>query len=278
MKPSIIIALLLMFYLGTIVYATPQFTSEYYIIKSGDTLSKIAMNIYGNEDKWKDIWKLNPQIKDPNLILINQKIIVSEKKKLITKEAIRKLQKEEIIALYCEVRKVPSMNFDYAVSNARNLIRKAANASTYLEISSMLEAAKAPLIVLEAHQFADAVMKVSEKDPWVDMPLMMTAIAWVETHFKSRKGKHGELSYFQILPSTAKYLDPKTNPSIQIYRMKYDPYYSGTLAYIYLLQCYDKYHSWEKAIAAYNGGWNKKYVIKIMAKFNQIKRRITRRF
>ena len=277
MKQSIIVALLLMFCLGTIVYATPQFTSEYYIIKSGDTLSKIAMNIYGNEDKWKDIWKVNPQIKDPNLILINQKIIISEKREPITKDTIRKLQKEEIIAFYCEVRKAPLMNFNDAVSAARKLIVKAANAKTYLEISAMLKAAEAPLIVLEANQFTDAIMSVTSTDPWVDLPILMTALAWVETHFRSREGKLGELSYFQILPSTARHLDSEISVDIQSYRLKYDPYYSGTLAYIYLLQCYDKYHSWEKAIAAYNGGWNKKYVGKVMAKFNQIKRRIARR-
>ena len=274
MRKATIILISLLF---LVVFASHAFANTY-VVKSGDSLSKIAKSIYGNEDKWKDIWKLNPQIKNPNLITVGQKITVFKKKKAVAKETLRKLQKEEIIALYCEVRKAPLMNFNDAVSAARKLIVKAANAKTYLEISAMLKAAEAPLIVLEANQFTDAIMSVTSTDPWVDLPILMTALAWVETHFRSREGKLGELSYFQILPSTARHLDSEISVDIQSYRLKYDPYYSGTLAYIYLLQCYDKYHSWEKAIAAYNGGWNKKYVVKIMAKFNQIKRRITRRF
>ena len=40
-----------------------------YLIKRGDTLSIIAMKIYGDYKMWKVIWKNNPkQIKDPNKI------------------------------------------------------------------------------------------------------------------------------------------------------------------------------------------------------------------
>jgi len=274
MRKATIILISLLF---LVVFASHAFANTY-VVKSGDSLSKIAKSIYGNEDKWKDIWKLNPKIKNPNLITVGQKITVFKKKKAVAKETLRKLQKEEIIALYCDVRKAPLMNFNDAVSAARKLIVKAANAKTYLEISAMLKAAEAPLIVLEANQFTDAIMSVTSTDPWVDLPILMTALAWVETHFRSREGKLGELSYFQILPSTARHLDSEISVDIQSYRLKYDPYYSGTLAYIYLLQCYGKYHSWEKAVAAYNGGWNKKYVGKVMTKFNQIKRRVARRF
>ena len=44
----------------------------YHIVKRGDTLSKIAKK-YGIKD-WKELLKLNPGIKNPNLIFIGQRI------------------------------------------------------------------------------------------------------------------------------------------------------------------------------------------------------------
>ncbi len=50
---------------------------EYVIVKKGDTLSKLAMAVYGqaNEDNVKLVHKHNPQIEDINWIQVGQKII-----------------------------------------------------------------------------------------------------------------------------------------------------------------------------------------------------------
>lgn len=48
-----------------------------YTIKSGDSLSKIAREFYGNADGWQKIYQANKdKIKDPNLIYPGQKIII----------------------------------------------------------------------------------------------------------------------------------------------------------------------------------------------------------
>jgi len=50
-------------------------TSQEYTIKSGDSLSKIAKQFYGDASKWSVIHMANKDIiKDPNLIHPNQKI------------------------------------------------------------------------------------------------------------------------------------------------------------------------------------------------------------
>ncbi len=48
---------------------------DFYIIKSGDTLSKIAREVYGNANLYNKIFEANREvIKDPNLIFPGQKI------------------------------------------------------------------------------------------------------------------------------------------------------------------------------------------------------------
>ncbi|MGV3588881.1 MAG: LysM peptidoglycan-binding domain-containing protein [Adhaeribacter sp.] len=55
--------------------AAPQ--KEYYTVKSGDSLSKIAKQLYGDANAWHRIHQANTdQIKDPNLIHPGQKLVI----------------------------------------------------------------------------------------------------------------------------------------------------------------------------------------------------------
>jgi nucleoid-associated protein YgaU len=63
--------------------ATPQSTPataaqpKMYTIKSGDSLSKIAKQFYGDANQWSKIHKANlDKIKDPNLIHPGQEIVI----------------------------------------------------------------------------------------------------------------------------------------------------------------------------------------------------------
>src|SRR5437868_4897679 len=48
---------------------------EYYTVKSGDSLSKIAKQLYGDAQQWNRIFEANrDQIKDANLIQPGQKL------------------------------------------------------------------------------------------------------------------------------------------------------------------------------------------------------------
>jgi nucleoid-associated protein YgaU len=54
----------------------PEAQKREYVIKSGDSLSKIAKQFYGNTD-WQKIYEANKGvIKDPNMIFPGQKIII----------------------------------------------------------------------------------------------------------------------------------------------------------------------------------------------------------
>jgi nucleoid-associated protein YgaU len=55
----------------------PTQASKIYIIKSGDSLSKIAKQHYGNTGDWQKIYQANKsKIKDPTVILPGQEIVI----------------------------------------------------------------------------------------------------------------------------------------------------------------------------------------------------------
>lgn len=73
--------ILALFFIGQISYA-----SLYYIVMRGDTLSEIAlshypeMRIYGSGGSLEKLLKFNPEIKDPDLIFVGQKVKFSNKR------------------------------------------------------------------------------------------------------------------------------------------------------------------------------------------------------
>jgi nucleoid-associated protein YgaU len=53
---------------------------EVYVVKSGDSLSKIAKQHYGNASEWKRIFEANTDVlKDPNKIFPGQKLKIPAK-------------------------------------------------------------------------------------------------------------------------------------------------------------------------------------------------------
>ena len=58
---------------NNLVVADPTPEANYYTVKSGDTLSKIAKEVYGDPMKYGVIFEANkPMLKDPDLIYPNQ--------------------------------------------------------------------------------------------------------------------------------------------------------------------------------------------------------------
>ena len=54
--------------------------TKIYVVKSGDSLSKIAKNEYGDANAWKRIFEANTDIlKDPNKIYPGQKLKIPPK-------------------------------------------------------------------------------------------------------------------------------------------------------------------------------------------------------
>ena len=59
----------------TIHITVVKFIPNYYeVMRDGETLKSIAKAMYGNANKWKDIKKANPKIRDPNKIKKHTKL------------------------------------------------------------------------------------------------------------------------------------------------------------------------------------------------------------
>lgn len=59
------------------VITPPQPEKQFYTVKKGDYLSKIAKEVYGNANKYNVIFEANkPMLKDPNLIYPGQVLVI----------------------------------------------------------------------------------------------------------------------------------------------------------------------------------------------------------
>jgi len=59
------------------VVTPPQPEKQFYTVKKGDYLSKIAKEVYGNANKYNVIFEANkPMLKDPNLIYPGQVLVI----------------------------------------------------------------------------------------------------------------------------------------------------------------------------------------------------------
>ena len=69
--------------------AGPTFedTVEPYVVKPGDTISRITHNLPGDAYFWRDNWALNPQVKDPDKLRIGQVLQIISKRKIIAESA-----------------------------------------------------------------------------------------------------------------------------------------------------------------------------------------------
>ncbi len=69
-----------------------------YIVKEGDTITKIAEQEYGSKDYWTNIWLENPWIENPDLIEKDWKLKLSESKPTsvatLSSELDKKLDKQ----------------------------------------------------------------------------------------------------------------------------------------------------------------------------------------
>lgn len=69
--------------------ARPQFedTVEDYTVVAGDTIAGITRRLLGDETWWEDNWRLNPQVRDPDLLRIGQRLRIITQRRVIAERA-----------------------------------------------------------------------------------------------------------------------------------------------------------------------------------------------
>lgn len=282
---------------GAEVNASLQETTV--VVKPGDTLSKIAHQLLGDEQRWKEIAKLNAWLykrsdkksglAGANYLLPGDKLVIA--KKIVDKEEYRIIAKHRILKKMFEVRGLEFITKErarnYITSFAFDLMDVTSYRGGYFTLAKDIENIVLKNVhALELHALANAIMKVTEDDDYIDAPYILAAIAWQESHYRNRRGKAGEVSCFQLKPSTINKVASYLNLKQFTYNNKYvnkklvaiveeNPSFAANVAHKYLKILYAKYQDWEKVIERYNGkrkyAVEKQYVVKIMDKFNLLK-------
>lgn len=176
-------------------------TKHEYVVVEGDTLGGIATK-FGTT--WEELWKLNLWIKDPDIIHIGSKIRIEGRiadkpiPKLTEAQKIEKLAKfmfrksgiphkdEESLAYSLQ-----DTRYNISYSNVFDFDEQRAIISRYHTITRQYE------IWLLAKAIVELVPDDTEF-------YCMVGLAWQETQFINRPGKHGEVGFYQFLPSTIK--------------------------------------------------------------------------
>ncbi|MEM1245481.1 MAG: LysM domain-containing protein [Acidobacteriota bacterium] len=78
----------------------PSDTVEEYVVKAGDTLSNITEDVLGTSFLWRENWRLNPQVRDPNLLKIGQRLRVITHRELPERTA-------EVFKVFRDVERQP---------------------------------------------------------------------------------------------------------------------------------------------------------------------------
>jgi hypothetical protein len=178
-------------------------TIEYTVI-SGDTLNSIATR-YGTT--WEKLWDINrDRIANPNIIHVGQRIrirgaeIVTPPKKQLTKE-----QKVDKLAKF--MFKKAGLEYEDEVTLAYKLqqCRKNLSYSQVFDFDSQRRIMDSYYVMTRQYEIwllANAIITQTKTE---DEFYKMVGLAWQETQFVNRRGKHGEVSFYQFLPSTVKW-------------------------------------------------------------------------
>lgn len=192
-----------------------------YTVQPGDTLGKIADAI---GITWQELWKLNPQIRDPNLIYPGQVIQILWAKKL--EPPMSKEEKQQLLVKL--MFRVSELEYIGRKDLAFIIEREKDNLSIH-ELDA-LPLQREILVKLNTNTrryeiwvLADAVLKLCKDDTEF---YRIVGLAWQESHFVNKRGKHGERSFYQFLPSTIKehYKLDNIGLEIMLYELENNPY------------------------------------------------------
>ncbi len=180
----------------------PVVPATEYTVVAGDTLGDIAAR-YGTT--WEKLWELNrDRIADPNLIYIGQRIRIIGKaitpivKVLSREEKINKLAK--FMFKTSQLTYATRESIEECITRQKEGLVMAGFDSLFTQRRNM------ELIItwtreLEIWYLAEAIVDTAKDDETL---YKLVGLSWQESHFVNRTGKHGEVSFFQFLPSTVK--------------------------------------------------------------------------
>lgn len=270
------LGLLLSFFVIGIANANVPST---YTVQSGDSLSGIAFKFYGTETVWKDIYKLNPQINNPNLIYIGQIISLDPSIKIGSKSVPLPPKVYSRVEVYDKlikhIFKVNDIKYVSREECEQWLSKSKICLTDYSQSNLHEQRLLANKIILysrdlEFYHLLDGIFEACKNDTDYRMTALLTALAWQESHFNNVRGKHGEITQFQFLPSTIRSVLQLDDIGLQIvsWDLLNDNNKSAKLAYEWLMENGANKSNTLKALRWYNT--NPDYPTYVIWKYNKI--------
>jgi len=261
--------------------STGQVPNSCYIVQPGDTLGGIAEKIYGNSDKWRVVWGMNPQISNPDLIYIGQIISIDPDVKILTpgkpiklppKVYTRQEVYNKIVRHMFKVNALPYYSRDDVELLFRQNVSMASDTKLRYQYSARghFEKAKYYSKIIEFYQLMDGIQQACQYDKDYKMTALLTAVAWQETHFNNVTGRHGEITPFQFLPSTVKEMGDHDNIGLEVekWNLLNSPDVAAARAYEWLQMNGCEKGNTIKALRWWNHGNG--YADQVIWKYNQI--------
>lgn len=236
---------------------------ERYVIQRGDTLSAIAGYLLGDASKWREIWELNPEIKDPNLIYEGNSIRIKAKPPATPKEFLK-----IITDLAFEKSHIAQGLTQISHNDLLGSLEDALYRGEYQNVRDATEAIRMFTRAWELEDLLWSIKEVYAENP--EKAKILFAIAWQESHFFSRIGKAGEIGYYQLLPSTICLLGYKNNMNL----IKNSPPLQTQLALRYFDDLVERWGTLDKAIYHYNGGGKATYLQEVLQKRKVLEQRL----
>lgn len=171
-----------------------------YTVVAGDTLDDIARK-FGTT--WQDLWSLNrDQIIDPNVIQIGQKLRITGKAVVPVVPQLTREQKIDKLAKF--MFKTSGLRYEpkSAIESCMQEHKESLLENKYVWMANQRAMINRLYELTRQHeiwQLSAAIVDTSKDE---ETFFRLVGLAWQETHFVNQRGKKGEVSFFQFLPST----------------------------------------------------------------------------
>lgn len=224
------------------------FANDIYVVEPGDTLSLIAQRILGDVNKWPYIYNLNKSVigDNPNFIFPGQKLKLVKPKPPPPPPPMPREVKIEQLAKF--MFKKAGLEFE-----ERSFLEASITSIQYSlykdKLSNLADQRKLLLRLntrtkqYEIWLLAETIVDLSSDTTSF---YKLVALVWQESHFINRRGKHGEVSFYQFLPSTVKmwYKLDDIGLQIKLQELENNPKSATVLAIDYMIKWEWNWTSW----------------------------------
>lgn len=256
--------------------------TQTYVVKKGDTLSRIAKDYLGSAKKYRELAHVNDlEIEtiegiDHVWLRVGQVIELPLTEDGALERSwtliVERIEKVRGIDLRTAPRYPPGLHITINTEGKTEIVGQ----NIHLTLASLSHIKQA----LEWYSLWDfafatraaAYERANTPKQIIDYTKALLALAEQESSYRNIPGRNGEYSWWQMKPSTAVLLDDSVDLSKAEWLLQNDPNWAAARVLDHLLWGKKKNGSWEGAFTFYNGGPKNKHLDEPYAK--QVSKRL----